>query len=288
MAKVKIKRGEEANLNSLTLDDGEFAVTTDTHKLFVGLAGQKILIASASALGDMIKDIYDTDNDGIVDQAEKVEWDGVLNKPSEFNPPVASNSILGGIKVGSNLSITADGVLSGNSVPESFIPKQERFTITNGQTTFNLTKGYYTRNSLNWSLYGFKQPKEAITEISSTSFSIPSGLEDGTEFEVQYIQTVSLTPYPYHKGEHLPGGVDDLGLKSVALSGDYNDLISKPTIPSKTSQITNDSSFATTDQIPTKLSELTNDIGAGGGVKITTSATAPTSPSSGDFWYKLL
>lgn len=37
---------------------------------------------------------------------------------------------------------------------------------------------------------------------------------------------------------------------------------------------------------PTKLSELENDIGAGGGIKITTSATAPTSPSPGDFWYK--
>lgn len=38
--------------------------------------------------------------------------------------------------------------------------------------------------------------------------------------------------------------------------------------------------------LPTKLSQLENDIGAGGGVKITTSATAPTSPSPGDFWYK--
>ena len=38
---------------------------------------------------------------------------------------------------------------------------------------------------------------------------------------------------------------------------------------------------------PTKLSELQNDIGAGGGIKITLSATAPTEGvSPGDFWYK--
>lgn len=38
--------------------------------------------------------------------------------------------------------------------------------------------------------------------------------------------------------------------------------------------------------MPTKLSQFTNDIGAGGGIKITVSAIAPSSPSPGDFWYK--
>lgn len=230
MSKLKIRRGPQANLSNIVLDDGEFALTTDNpQRLYVGIGGQKILLANANALGDMLKSIYDTDNDGIVDQAEKVEWSGVINKPGSFTPPVATPNVLGGIKVGSNLSATADGILSGNSNPESFIPKSERFVIANGQTTFNLTKGYYTPGSLAWSIYGFQQPKESITEISGTSFSIPSGLANGTEFEVQYIQTVNLEPYPYHKDEHLPGGADDLGLKPVALSGSYNDLSNRPT-----------------------------------------------------------
>lgn len=38
--------------------------------------------------------------------------------------------------------------------------------------------------------------------------------------------------------------------------------------------------------IPTKLSQLANDIGAGGGIKITTSNTEPSGNSPGDFWYK--
>lgn len=82
MAKIKAKRGLEANLSSITLEDGEFALTTDTKKLYVGLAGQKILLVNTSTSGDMQKNIYDTDNDGIVDQAEKVDWSGVQNKPS--------------------------------------------------------------------------------------------------------------------------------------------------------------------------------------------------------------
>ena len=36
-------------------------------------------------------------------------------------------------------------------------------------------------------------------------------------------------------------------LKAVAFSGSYNDLSNKPTIPTKTSQLTNDSGFKTTD-----------------------------------------
>jgi hypothetical protein len=81
MATIKAKRGLEANLGSITLGDGEFAITTDTKKLYVGLAGVKILLVNTSTSGDMQKNIYDTDNDGIVDQAETVEWGGVLNKP---------------------------------------------------------------------------------------------------------------------------------------------------------------------------------------------------------------
>ncbi|GCD13132.1 hyaluronate lyase N-terminal domain-containing protein [Clostridium tagluense] len=46
--------------------------------------------------------------------------------------------------------------------------------------------------------------------------------------------------------------------------------------------------IAKSTDIPTKLSQLTNDIGAGGGIKITTSPTSPTSPSPSDFWYKII
>ena len=40
--------------------------------------------------GDMLKSVYDTDNDGIVDAAESVDWSGVQNKPTAY-PPESHN-----------------------------------------------------------------------------------------------------------------------------------------------------------------------------------------------------
>ena len=60
--------------------------------------------------------------------------------------------------------------------------------------------------------------------------------------------------------ETISGKVNSSSLATVATSGAYGDLSGKPTIPTKTSELTNDSGFAT-GTIPTKTSQLTNDSG---------------------------
>lgn len=71
-------------------------------------------------------------------------------------------------------------------------------------------------------------------------------------------------------------------IKTVALTGSYNDLTDKPSIPAvptKTSELTNDSGFITANdipaaqEVPTKTSDLTNDSG------FITSASLPTKTS---------
>jgi hypothetical protein len=50
--------------------------------------------ASIPAGGDMYKAVYDTNNNGIVDVAESVEWSGILNKPLTFPPDVHNHDNL--------------------------------------------------------------------------------------------------------------------------------------------------------------------------------------------------
>jgi len=135
--------------------------------------------------------------------------------------PVASSSVLGGIKVGANLTVLPDGTLNANDNPASFMIKQEQFTVGPGQTTFTLTRGTYkpSSNSLWWFMFGQKQPNDALIEVSPTAFEIAGGLEAGTEILVEYIELINADPYPVHASEHLSGGVDPIPVATGAADG---------------------------------------------------------------------
>jgi hypothetical protein len=67
---IKIRRGTEVQLP--TLDVGELGFCTDTNKLYIGTPTGNQLLVAAQSVGDMLKSIYDTNSDGIVDVAETV------------------------------------------------------------------------------------------------------------------------------------------------------------------------------------------------------------------------
>ncbi len=88
---IKIRRGTETQLSSIVLADGELGITTDTKRLYIGIGGVNVLLVNTSeASGDMIKSIYDTNNNGKADYADNVDWSGILNKPIAF-PAAAHN-----------------------------------------------------------------------------------------------------------------------------------------------------------------------------------------------------
>lgn len=71
----------------------------------------------------------------------------------------------------------------------------------------------------------------------------------------------------------------NIGAGTSSFSGNYDDLSNKPTIPSKTSQITNDSNFATTDYVDNKTAGLTGAMHFRGTV---TALPATTNYAAGD------
>ncbi|MCM8710547.1 hypothetical protein M2651_05840 [Clostridium sp. SYSU_GA19001] len=152
---------------------------------------------------------------------DTIDWANVTGKPSTFTPPVASADTLGGIKVGANLTIDANGVLNANDNPTSYIIKQEKFTATEGQTVFNLTQGSYRQGlgALSIFVYGTKLSSDSFTETSTTSFTLKTGLNAGDTVIAEYIQLINVTPYPIHASEHLTGGTDPIPLVTTSSNG---------------------------------------------------------------------
>lgn len=152
---------------------------------------------------------------------DTITWAKVTDKPSTFTPPVASATVLGGIKVGTNLSITADGTLNANDDPTSYIVKQQRFTATAGQTAFTLTGGKYRPGigALAVFLNGAKVSNEIITETSQTVFTLKTGVAAGDTVLAEYVELINVEPYPVHASEHLSGGTDPIPVATQSTAG---------------------------------------------------------------------
>lgn len=110
---IQIRRGLEKDIGILAV--GELGYSEDTKKLYIGTASGNVLMVAAQTVGDMLKTIYDTNNDGKVDMAEvadNVSWAGVTGKPSTFLPSSHSHTIANV----TGLQATLDGKMNKGTV----------------------------------------------------------------------------------------------------------------------------------------------------------------------------
>lgn len=188
----------------------EIRIGTDTSK---GTAsGSKIVYIATDA-----KKIYLDNASGSwlqIGGQDTIAWGSITGKPSTYTPPIASATRLGGIKVGNNLEISADGTLSavfgGGDGTNVYLIKQQVFTATEGQTNFTITNGKYRTGAglLSVFLDGVKVRAEAITETGNTSFQLAAGIPAGTQVLAEYVQVMDAVPYLSHGAEHVEGGTD--------------------------------------------------------------------------------
>lgn len=182
---------------------------------------------------------YLTQHQDISNLATKSEVSAVENKiPAAYELPTASATTLGGVKVGSGLSIT-NGVLSatgGGGVADSV----EWDKVQNKPNFANVaTSGDY--NDL------INQP------------TIPSVA--GLASEAYVNERVAAIKVP-----SLDGYAKTADLSTVATSGSYTDLVDKPTIPSveglaSEAYVNEKVAAIVIPEVPTKVSELENDAG---------------------------
>ena len=240
--------------------------------------------SSVSAIDSAVTNSHTHSNKSILDATtasyttvDKTKLSEIQDGANNYILPVASDSILGGIKVGANLSVATDGTLNANDNPSSFIIREERFIATAGQTVFTLTKGTYEPNAnrIFWYWNRVKQNSDVLSETSSTTVTLPENIiSAGDEILFDYIEVLNADPLPIHGSEHLSDGIDPIpnatgsknGLMSptdkvkldgIDTSADVNKIetiqqngTALP-ISNKTVNIT----------VPTKVSDITNDTG---------------------------
>ena len=182
---------------------------------------------------------YLTQHQDISNLATKSEVSAVESKiPAAYELPTASATTLGGVKVGSGLSIT-NGVLSatgGGGVADSV----EWDKVQNKPNFANVaTSGDY--NDLS--------NKPIIPSVA------------GLASEAYVNEKVAAIKVP-----SLDGYAKTADLSTVATSGSYTDLVDKPTIPSvaglaSEAYVNEKVAAIIIPEVPTKVSELENDAG---------------------------
>lgn len=102
---------------------------------------------------------------------------------------------------------------------------------------------YYTKSQMDITL----STKANTTDIPTDNSQLANGAGYATKtyVDAEIEATIDIPPQTIMELKELAENLDDIAMKNE--------------IPTKTSELTNDSNYATTSQIPTKISDLQND-----------------------------
>lgn len=202
------------------------------------------------------------------DNTKYLSGDGTWKTVSQYNLPIASASELGGVKIGSRLTINSStGVLSADSQTDN------NFTTTLKNKLDGIAAGAEVNVQSDWA--------EASNTSDAYIKNKPSLATVATSGSYNDLTNKPTIPAAQVNSDwNANSGVAQIlnkpSLATVATSGSYNDLTNKPTIPtvnnatltiqkngSSVGTFTANASSNVTANItvPTKTSDITNDSG---------------------------
>lgn len=218
--------------------------------------------------------------------ADAVEWNNVLDKPTTIagygitDAKIDGNNVVLGNKTMTPYTPSnpptypvdsvngKTGAVVLNAADVGALPNTT--VIPDKTSQLDNDSGYITNSALT----GYAKKTEIPTKTSEltndsgyiTANDVPVKSVDGATGDVvtNAVKTTTQTLTDAQKQQART----NIGAGTSSFDGDYNSLTNKPTIPTKTSQLTNDSGFITdaaltgyakTTDIPTKTSQLEND-----------------------------
>lgn len=175
---------------------------------------------------------------------EKNKLNGIEENANNYSLPIASSTVLGGIKVGSGLNIDSNGVLSSSGGSSSDLSNYQTKTDNALTTTDKTIVGAI--NELDIESVKAEDFEDSSVIIENNLTSRVSNLEL-TKADISYVDTQIANA--------------QLGGSGGSTNIDLSNYATKDEIPTKTSQLTNDSNFATESYV----TDAINNASLGGG-----------------------
>lgn len=160
-------------------------VENDTNKVFSakGAFDLKALLESLitnlkNTLTTHTESLVSTTQSGHMSKEDKVKLNGIANNANNYVLPKATTSVIGGIKVGSNLSVTADGTLSAPATYTHPTTSGNKHIPTGGASNKFikwLSDGTGTWDFIDWSFIQNKPSSFPPTSHTHTSSQVGLG-----------------------------------------------------------------------------------------------------------------
>lgn len=187
----------KTKLDGIASNANNYSLPTATASVLGGVKiGARISISSGVISADS-----QTDNN--FTNALKTKLDGIATGANNYSLPTASASVLGGVKVGTNLSIDGNGVLSA----------------TDSDTTYSAGEGM----SLSGTTFNNNYHTYVGSVTGATSISV-----DGTTHDVRFPATIQVYDnegYQVFATTQMNTSTRDVSITGL-VSGDYNYVIS--------------------------------------------------------------
>lgn len=229
---------------------------------------------AGTGTGDMVKANYDANDNGIVDDAERVNGhtvDSDVPAGAKFTDTVYDDTEIR-TELGKKVDkVTGKGLSTNDYTTDekqklAALPTNPLTTETD-PTVPSHVKSITQANITNWNGKAEKSDIPTVpTNISAFTndkgyiTSVPSEYVTETELAGKgYLTTESDPTVPSYVKAITQANITSWNNKSN-FSGSYNDLSNKPTIPTKTSDLTNDSNFATETYVDNAVANAGGEI----------------------------
>lgn len=183
--------------------------------------------------------------------------DGIESGANKYVLPVSTATNLGGVKVGSRLSVASDGTLSANSQTENSYTTTEKNKLAGIEENANnyslpvatatqlggVKKGSGVTIASDGTISADAQTENSYTTAEKTKLA---GIESGAQVNDVTSVNGKVGAVTLDKSNVGLGNVDNVQQYSASNPPPFEVITGVPTIPTKTSQLTNDSGFLKT------------------------------------------